>query len=90
MTPVLGSLDNDEMLIREARASDGVVKAADSNHRSSLEALASFAQISASASQSPLPRVLGLHFRAGAVLLPPSARFSTVLNNFREGDADLG
>jgi uncharacterized protein YbjT (DUF2867 family) len=39
VTPVLGSLDDAEVLIREARASDGVVNAADSNHRSSLEAL---------------------------------------------------
>ncbi len=63
------------------RASDGVVKAPDNNHRSSLEALASFAQISASASQFPAAKSSGFALQAGAVLLPPSARFSTVLNN---------
>ena len=71
VTPVLGSLDDAEVLIREARASDGVVKAADSRHRSSLEAVASFAQISVSASQFPLPRVLGLHFRPEPFSCPP-------------------
>lgn len=58
-----------------------VVKAADSNHRSSLKALASFAQISASALPVSAAKSSGFALQAGAVLLPPSARYSTILNN---------
>lgn len=39
VTPVVGSLDDSELLIREARQSDGVINAADSDHRLALEAL---------------------------------------------------
>lgn len=37
--PVLGTLDDAEMLTREARASDGVVNVANSDHRGAVEAL---------------------------------------------------
>lgn len=39
ITPVLGNLDDTELLIQEARASDGVINAADSDHRKAVEAL---------------------------------------------------
>ena len=39
VTPVLGDLDDTELLIREARQSDGVINAASSDHRPALEAL---------------------------------------------------
>jgi nucleoside-diphosphate-sugar epimerase len=37
--PVIGSLDDHDLLVREARASDGVINAADSDHRGAVEAL---------------------------------------------------
>ena len=39
VTPVIGVLDDSDLLTREARRADGVVNAADSRHRASLEAL---------------------------------------------------
>lgn len=39
VTPVLGDLDDTGLLAREAQASEGVVNAADSDHRAALEAL---------------------------------------------------
>jgi nucleoside-diphosphate-sugar epimerase len=39
IVPVIGTLDDGELLSREARAADGVVNAADSMHRAALDAL---------------------------------------------------
>lgn len=39
VTPVLGALDDRELLLREARAADAVINAASSDHRASVEAL---------------------------------------------------
>lgn len=39
MTPVLGELDDSKLLMSEARASDGVINTANSDHRDSAEAL---------------------------------------------------
>ncbi|WP_375459880.1 NAD-dependent epimerase/dehydratase family protein [uncultured Enterovirga sp.] len=39
VTPVVGALDDGDLLAREARAADAVVNAADSRHRAGLEAL---------------------------------------------------
>jgi nucleoside-diphosphate-sugar epimerase len=39
VTPVLGSLDDAAVLVREAKASDGVINAADSDHLGAIEAL---------------------------------------------------
>lgn len=37
--PVLGSLEDSDLLIQEAKSSDGVINAADSDHRGAVEAL---------------------------------------------------
>ncbi|ANF57282.1 NAD-dependent epimerase/dehydratase family protein [Halotalea alkalilenta] len=37
--PVLGSLDDHQLLVREAHRADGVINAADSDHRAAVEAL---------------------------------------------------
>lgn len=37
--PVLGSLDDHQLLVREAQRADGVINAADSDHRAAVEAL---------------------------------------------------
>lgn len=39
ITPVLGSLDDREILVQEARQSEGVINAADSDHRGAVEVL---------------------------------------------------
>jgi nucleoside-diphosphate-sugar epimerase len=39
MVPVLGQLDDSKLLISEARASDGVINSANSDHRAAVEAL---------------------------------------------------
>ena len=39
VTPVVGTLDDRDLLIREARLSEGVINAANSDHREALEAL---------------------------------------------------
>ncbi|SDF24995.1 Nucleoside-diphosphate-sugar epimerase [Mucilaginibacter pineti] len=39
ITPVLGSLDDSDLLTQEARSSDGVINTADSDHRGAIKAL---------------------------------------------------